>query len=87
MSCDVQCFDCFQIMTKMNLTMSSAHASFEPIRSKKIDSLNITVEEFRHRETGALHYHLAAENNENVFLGCVGWVGWVKILYLAKGPG
>lgn len=44
------------------------HAAFEWLRSERIESLNLVVEEYRHRETGAAHYHLAAENPENVFL-------------------
>ena len=44
------------------------HPSFKWIRSQRIDSLNLTLQEFQHIKTGALHYHLAAENTENVFL-------------------
>ena len=46
----------------------SAHPAFNWIKSERIDSLNVTVEEYRHRKTGAMHYHIAADNNENVFL-------------------
>jgi len=49
-------------------TNAGAHPAFERIRSEHIPSLKLTVEEYRHRKTGALHYHLAAENPENVFL-------------------
>ncbi|MCW8922156.1 MAG: insulinase family protein [Gammaproteobacteria bacterium] len=45
-----------------------SHEAFESIGRRRIDSLNITVEEYRHKKTGALHYHLASENTENVFL-------------------
>lgn len=45
-----------------------AHDSFDWIRSEHIASLNLRVEEYRHRQTGALHYHLAADHPENVFL-------------------
>ena len=45
-----------------------AHPAFEHLRSTPIDSLKITVEEYRHRVTGASHLHLAADNNENVFM-------------------
>ena len=45
-----------------------AHAAFELLSSEHIDSLNLDVQQFEHRATGAMHYHLAAENNENVFL-------------------
>ncbi|MFT3931452.1 MAG: insulinase family protein [Spongiibacteraceae bacterium] len=44
------------------------HPAFEWLRSQKLESLNITVEEYRHRKTGAAHYHLAADFDENVFL-------------------
>ncbi len=44
------------------------HPAFEWLGSRKIDSLNVTVEEYRHKQTGALHYHIAADNKENVFL-------------------
>ena len=47
---------------------ATSHPAFEWIRSQNIDSLNIIIEEYRHRKTGAVHYHMAAENNENVFL-------------------
>ena len=46
---------------------SRAHPAFEQLRSHRIDTLNITVEEYRHRKTGARHLHLAADNDENVF--------------------
>lgn len=46
----------------------AAHPAFEAIRQETIESLNIRVEQFEHRATGAMHYHLAADNNENVFL-------------------
>jgi presequence protease len=43
-------------------------ASFELIRTQAIDALQLTVAEYKHRKTGALHYHLAADNPENVFM-------------------
>ncbi|ADJ27963.1 insulinase family protein [Nitrosococcus watsonii] len=49
-------------------TCSSTHPAFDKIRSQQIDSLNLTVEEYRHRKTGAKHFHLATDNPENVFL-------------------
>ncbi len=51
-----------------NEAPSSTHAAFEWLRSEHIESLNVTVEEYRHRSTGAQHYHLAADNDENVFI-------------------
>ena len=44
------------------------HPAFEFVRRHAIDSLNIVVEEYRHRKTGAPHFHLAADSDENVFL-------------------
>ena len=44
------------------------HPAFKWIRSERIDSLNLTLQEFQHIKTGALHYHMEAENTENVFL-------------------
>ncbi|GAA5316748.1 MAG: insulinase family protein [Candidatus Pelagadaptatus aseana] len=48
--------------------MTAAHPAFEHLRSETIDSLQVTVEEYRHKKTGAQHIHVAADNNENVFL-------------------
>ncbi|MEE4658884.1 MAG: insulinase family protein [Halieaceae bacterium] len=45
-----------------------AHPSFDLVRRQHIDSLQLEVQQFQHRKTGALHYHLAANNSENVFL-------------------
>lgn len=44
------------------------HPCFEKKRSESIESLNITIEEYQHKTTGALHYHLSSEQDENVFL-------------------
>lgn len=46
----------------------SAHSAFTPIRKETIDSLNVSIEQYEHRATGASHYHIAADNTENVFL-------------------
>ncbi|HEX5277544.1 MAG TPA: insulinase family protein [Fluviicoccus sp.] len=46
----------------------SVHPAFESLRSVPVPSLNLVMEEYRHRVTGARHYHLAADNPENVFL-------------------
>lgn len=43
------------------------HPAFQWQRSEAIESLNIVVEEYQHIKTGALHYHLKADNKENVF--------------------
>ncbi len=44
------------------------HPSFEWLRTEAIESLHILVSEYRHKITGAMHYHLAADNDENVFM-------------------
>jgi Zn-dependent M16 (insulinase) family peptidase len=45
-----------------------SHPAFEHKRSRRIETLDLTVHEFRHLRTGAMHYHLEAPNDENVFL-------------------
>ena len=52
----------------MSQPLPQAHSAFEPVREESIDSLKLRVQEFRHRETGAVHYHMDADNAENVFL-------------------
>ena len=52
----------------MSTLLPAAHSAFEPVRQQRVDSLNLDVQEFRHRETGAAHYHLASDSSENVFL-------------------
>jgi Zn-dependent M16 (insulinase) family peptidase len=47
---------------------AAAHKSFELLRSKLIQSLNLQIEEYRHRITGAMHYHMSSDDTENVFL-------------------
>ena len=47
---------------------AKVHPEFEWIRSEPIETLNLVVEEYRHKVTGACHYHLSADNPENVFL-------------------
>ena len=47
---------------------AQVHPAFEWLSSKPIESLNLVVEAYRHRKTGALYYHLHADNPENVFL-------------------
>ncbi len=46
----------------------AAHPAFEPISSTAIESLNVVVSAYRHRRTGAMHYHIASDFDENVFL-------------------
>ncbi|MFA7618723.1 MAG: insulinase family protein [Thiohalomonadaceae bacterium] len=46
----------------------SAHPEFDYVRSTPVASLNLEVQEFRHKGTGAPHYHLATQDDQNVFL-------------------
>jgi len=45
-----------------------SHPQFKCLRKVDIESLHLIVYEFEHTPTGAKHYHLAADNDENVFL-------------------
>ncbi len=56
---------------EMNPTLSETskcHTAFGWIRNERIDSLDIVIDQFQHKKTGALHYHITADNDENVFL-------------------
>jgi len=55
-------------MDKSSTAIPSSHPAFAPVRQETIESLNIRVEQFEHKATGAMHYHLASDNTENVFL-------------------
>lgn len=44
------------------------NAAFDEIRSHRLDSLDIGITEYRHRVTGARHFHFATEHAENVFM-------------------
>ncbi len=44
------------------------HTAFTFLRSDFIDALNVTIQEFEHTVTGAKHFHIASDNDENVFL-------------------
>ncbi len=55
-------------MSSDDLKPAKLHPAFLWKRSQSIDSLNIIVEEYEHIKTGAVHYHLSADNDENVFL-------------------
>ena len=41
---------------------------FEPIRRARVGSLNLAFEEYVHSATGARHFHLDAEDDNNAFL-------------------
>ena len=47
---------------------ASAFETFELLRREPIESLSAELLEYRHKVTGASHYHLAADNDENVFM-------------------
>ncbi len=44
------------------------HPAFSFIRSQPIAALNLTVDEYRHKATGARHFHMATDDPQNVFL-------------------
>ncbi len=44
------------------------HPAFTLLQSTPIHSLNMVIEEYQHKKTLAKHFHLATDNNENVFL-------------------
>ena len=44
------------------------HPAFELLSSRRIDSLNLTLEDYRHRGTGARHFHFAADDDNNAFM-------------------
>ena len=44
------------------------NAAFEFLRAERIPSLNLELQEFRHKETGASHLHLSSEDDQNTFL-------------------
>lgn len=50
------------------MSAMNAHASFEFLRSEPIASLGVEVAEYQHRGTGAKHFHMHSDYDENVFL-------------------
>lgn len=44
------------------------HPAFELLSSRRIDSLNLTLEDYRHKGTGARHFHFAADDDNNAFM-------------------
>jgi len=55
-------------MNSSGTALIAPHPAFEAVRRETIESLNIRVEQYQHKKTGAVHYHLASDNTENVFL-------------------
>ncbi len=45
-----------------------SHPAFETLREVSIPSLNIALQQFRHIGTGATHFHMAADDQNNAFL-------------------
>jgi len=44
------------------------HPAFDWQRSIPVPTLNLELQEYRHRETGARHLHLASEDDQNTFM-------------------
>src|SRR5512146_2830280 len=60
----------FQEGTRMSPTQPQpqTHAAFEWVRSAPIHALNLELQEFRHKVTGAPHIHLASDDDQNAFM-------------------
>jgi len=52
----------------MNSVIKPNAAAFEHLRSRHIDSLAVTVQEYRHVGTGARHFHIESADTNNSFL-------------------
>ncbi len=48
--------------------ISDHHPAFEAIGRKAVASLQVEVQEFRHRRTAARHFHFHADDDNNAFL-------------------
>ena len=46
----------------------TVHPAFQLIRQHHVEALDVFISEYKHKVTGATHYHLASELDENVFL-------------------
>ena len=46
----------------------TVHPAFQLLRQHHVEALDILVSEYKHKVTGATHYHLATNHDENVFL-------------------
>ncbi len=46
----------------------TVHPAFQFVRQQHVEALDIFVSEYKHKVTGATHYHLATNHDENVFL-------------------
>ena len=45
----------------------TVHPAFQLVRQHHVDALDILVSEYKHNVTGAIHYHLATNHDEDVF--------------------
>ncbi len=45
------------------------HEAFELVASQQVISLGLAVTLYQHKATGAMHVHLASDDEENVFIG------------------
>ena len=55
-------------MTIAQSQAPAVHTAFRQLQDVPVSALNLRVQHFEHRETGAQHYHLAGNHSENVFL-------------------
>ncbi len=55
-------------LTAPKVTPPACDPSFRWVTSQYIGSLNLEVQQYEHVGTGAVHYHLASDSPENVFL-------------------
>ena len=62
--------DKIQTMPNPSTTASGTlpHPSFELVRQHPIPALKLLLNEYRHGRTGARHFHISADHDENVFL-------------------
>ena len=50
------------------VSLKKCHPTFKSLGRSNINALNIKIEHFEHLHTGAMHYHMEADDPENVFL-------------------
>jgi len=55
-------------MSAQPQSQTAEHPAFEFKRTHAVPSLNLEVSEYRHRGTGARHFHFASEDDNNAFL-------------------
>ena len=58
-------------MSESQNTSVTCDSAFNLISSTPVESLNIVIHHFQHQKTGAVHYHIASEHDEKVFLVAV----------------